>query len=168
MKIVVLPLSSSPELQWYYSTSVKECFRFLVSKMSHLSGAKSICAVDGRYEVMWKAWKILPTQSKKDVLSLHIKISQENIFLNSHCYIDTKPVVLELIVFSVMVFMCLSRQKHNFVYDKNAYMRKLFLFFGLILQNKDKSSFLLFSYQIIKYFCLFCSHFLAFEDHELF
>lgn len=82
---------------------------------------------------------LLPTPSKRHVLSLHLKISQEHILLNSHSYTDTRSVVLEVSVFSVMVFIGLSRQKRKFVCDKSTHLRKLFLFFGLILQNNNKS-----------------------------
>lgn len=50
-----------------------------------------------------------------------------------------------------MVFKCLSGQKHKFVYKNNtySYRRMFLLFFGFILQTKDKSSFLLFSFVLI-------------------
>lgn len=149
LKIVVLLLPSCPE--WYYFHE-KVCFRFLVSKMSHLSGTKSICAIDGMYEVLWNAWKILPIPSKRDLLCL--KILQEHISLNSHCYIATKPVGLEVSVFSVMVFICLSRQTHKFVCERILTMGRL-LSLGLSCKTKTNLHFYYFlSNQIFLYFVL--------------
>lgn len=165
LKIVVLPLPSCPELS---------VVLFQWERMFQIFSKQNVTSVRNKIYLCnrWNVWSFVKCVAnfaysiQKDVLSLHLKISQEHIFLNSHSYIDTRPVILEVSVFSVMVFICLSRQKFNFVSDKNTYLRKLFLFFGLILQNNNKSYFLLFSYQ--SNISLFCSNFLAFEDHKLF
>lgn len=57
-------------------------------------------------EMCAKFCLVQATPSKRDMLSLLIKISQEHAFPNSDCYIDIITIVSEIRTFNIMEFIC--------------------------------------------------------------
>lgn len=88
--------------------------------------------------------------SEREILrSLHMMLPQENIFLSS--YVNGKATVPGTAIFYITVIYVINRAKVQICWDRNTYdyRRILFLFWGLVLQNKDKSKLFWFSCHII-------------------
>lgn len=102
--------------------------------------------------------------SEREILrSLHMMLPQENIFLSS--YVNGKATVPGTAIFYITVIYVINRAKVQICWDRNTYdyRRILFLFWGLVLQNKDKSKLFWFSCHIIVCFPLYFSLFLTYN-----